>query len=429
MEKTYIFANAVNINHNHQNNMKNTRFYTAAMVLAFSSMLFSCKGNADTNDPSVRISEKDVISLEGTFDDNFLESWEYILLDEDNDDALLADAAEIMYDDGLFFVFSGIYGGTKSVIKVFDESGRYLNDIGHAGRARGEYLHIFNFALNTVENEVIIHDDLCLKRYSYNGDFLGQTSIGLCQPGSGFYGENYVKCLSDGSVMVSGGLSILPSYDLYLIGPDGVNSAFFELNDYCQYCDMDPMQYIKMAGDMPGILLTSCASDISTDVTYFMRNFDNHIYRYDGDSVQCLANMDFIPEIPLKVKKGFKVGESIDEEYENSIPMATFDMKDHMLIIYRNGAYVYDKSTSEMYYTAFDSLGVSFPYMMGRTTVCGNMIIGALNSWNIQEILDQMDSPDYDHRYTPEMEAFYRKLRDKENPVIVVAHYRNSLTE
>jgi hypothetical protein len=39
--------------------------------------------------------------------------------------------------------------------------------------------------------------------------------------------------------------------------------------------------------------------------------------------------------------------------------------------------------------------------------------------------LEFIDSKDYDHRYTPEVEAFYRKVKDCTNPPIIIAHYKS----
>ena len=61
-----------------------------SFLAAFLSALFvcSCKNN-DANEDCLQITKHDVIELEGSFDDNYLESWDYILLDDDNLDGIL----------------------------------------------------------------------------------------------------------------------------------------------------------------------------------------------------------------------------------------------------------------------------------------------------------------------------------------------------
>ena len=60
--------------------------FSAAILSAL--LLCSCKSNVST-DSSLQITKDDVIHLEGSFDDNFLDSWDYILLEDDNFDAII----------------------------------------------------------------------------------------------------------------------------------------------------------------------------------------------------------------------------------------------------------------------------------------------------------------------------------------------------
>ena len=114
-------------------------------ICATLSLLFSCKSETDT----------DITRLDGTFDDNYLESWEYIILEEDTPEAMLGDInQEIRYDDGLFFICSE--SNRTSSIKVFDRTGRYLNDIGRIGRGRNEVLSHDFWTLDINSNEVLI---------------------------------------------------------------------------------------------------------------------------------------------------------------------------------------------------------------------------------------------------------------------------------
>ena len=81
--------------------MKRELSYLAAFLSAL--LVCSCKNNA-TNDDCLQITKHDVIELEGSFDDNYLESWDYILLDDDNLDGILGNNYRVQYDDGLYFL-------------------------------------------------------------------------------------------------------------------------------------------------------------------------------------------------------------------------------------------------------------------------------------------------------------------------------------
>ena len=79
-----------------------------SFLAAFLSALFvcSCKNN-DANEDCLQITKNDVIELEGSFDDNFLESWDYILLEDEIFDAIIPGTViKLMYDDGHYFISS-----------------------------------------------------------------------------------------------------------------------------------------------------------------------------------------------------------------------------------------------------------------------------------------------------------------------------------
>jgi len=397
-----------------------------ATLFAAAVLLSACRSGS-TADKSLQITAADVIHLDGTFDDNFLESWEYILLDESNPDACMPSVDAIFFDDDLFFLMSGKYNNTHSQIKVFDRNGKYLNDIGHMGRARNEYINICDWAINTHSNEIIVFDNHAwvLKRYDYKGEYLGQSPVPATDADSGFIGIDLVKSVSSGALMSQGFLCIIPSYDYYYIDSDGTRHSPLALSDYKAYCEMDPYEYMKLTGDIGGSGMTYCLSDQLSDTTYLLRFFDNHIYKVTPDTAQCLANMTFIPEIPRKVKYNFD-HEAEEEYYGRSIPNYYYDMQKYLYIwYYHDNEYLYDKTTSKMYHMNHDSLHLSLPDV-GPMTICGNTIIGCADDRSIEHALRRMDRPDYDHRYSPELEAFYRKVRHCESSPIIIAHYKST---
>ena len=399
------------------------RNYLFALLTAV--LLCACKGNNQPDD-SMQITKDDVIHLDGTFQDNFLESWEYIMLDDSNPDAIMAGVDGILYDDDMFFIMCGRYSNSNSQIKVYDRNGKYLHDIGHMGRARNEYIRICDWAINTQSKEIIVFDNFAqaLKRYNYDGEYLGESPMPGVDVESGFIGEKFVKCQSDGALMYQGsGLCIIPSYDFFYITPDGTHRSPLARTEYKAYCEMDPYEFMKIAGDIGGISMTMCHSNILSDTTYLLRILDNHIYKVTSDTAQCLANMTFIPEIPKKVKYNFD-NDNYDEYNGRSIPNHIIDMQKYLYIwYYYDNTYLYEKSTSKMYSMSHDSLHISLPDQ-GAMTICNNTIIGCADDNSITHALRRMSSKDYDHRYTPELESFYRKAKDHENPIIVIAHYK-----
>lgn len=393
------------------------------LLLVAALLLSSCKTEVK-HDSSLQITKNDVIHLDGSFDHNFLESWEYVMLDDDNPDGMISDIEGVLYDDSLFFILSGRFM-KQPQIKVFDRQGRYLNDIGHVGRARNEYLYICDWAIDTKNNQIIVFDNSAnaLKRYDYKGEFIDMTPLANYGPTDGYLASDFVKCLDGGSILTYASLSILPSYDCFMLDSDGTRHSPFSMTDYREHCDMDPMEFMERMGDVGGLGLTACHSNICSDTTYLLRLLDNHIYRLYDDSVQCLANMAFMPEMPYKMKCDYDY-ETDDKYHGRSIPNFFLDMKDYLYIwYYYDNEYVFEKSTSKMYHITHDSLHVSVPETAAMT-ICDNTIIGNAEDYYVREAIKHMDSPDYDHRYTPEVEAFYRKVWASDSPAIVIAHYK-----
>jgi len=397
---------------------------TLFAALSAISMLCTCKSRVNT-DSSLQITQNDVIHLDGSFEENFLESWEYVFLEDDNPDALMGYVEGVLYDDSLFFVMADRHTGGLPQIKVFDRQGHYLHNIGHIGRAKNEYLSIFDCAIDIDHNEIIILDalDNSIKRYDYQGNFLGKATREPTTITDGFLEAEFVKYLSNGSIINYSSVSIVPIYDCYMLTTQGKYRSPFVMTDYRTYCEMDPMEFFEHTGDMPGIILTSCHSNIRSDSTYLLRTFDNHIYLLANDSVECLANMAFMPEMPDKVKHSYECDN--DELYDGYIiPDYFYDMKDYLYIwYYYDNEYLYEKSTSKMYHINHDTLHVSVP-RLSTVSICDNTIIGCAADYDIHQALTLMDSKDYDHRYTPQLESFFRKADKRDNAAIVIAHYK-----
>ena len=398
----------------------------AFVFLTAVSMLCACKGGVK-NDSSLQITKNDVIHLDGTFEDNFLKSWEYILLDDKNTESMMGYIDGVFFDDDLLFVYSGRYTGNQSQIKVFDRQGNFLNDIGRTGRAQNEFLRVSNWAIDTRNNQLILFDNFAqaLKRYDYKGNYLGQTKVMPVQITDQYVGSEFIKNLSDGSILYQGGLVVVPTYDYFYINRDGTYQSPLKMTGYRQYCSMDPMEYLRRSGDMGGLTLTAAYSNYRSDTTYLIRTFDHHIYRIDKDSAECVANMAFMPEIPDKVKFDYEYSSNPDEEKYagHVIPNFFYDMKDYMYIwYYYDNEYLFDKKSSKMYHFNHDTLHVSVPEM-GNISVCDNAIVGVASEYYINQALNRLNSRDYDHRYTPELEEFYRKASRHDNAAIVIATY------
>ena len=393
----------------------------AITTLLSLTLLCSCKG----------INNPDVIHLDGTFDDNFLESWEYIILEDGNIESELGGLnQEIRYDDGLFFIHSEMYENTT--IKVFDRSGHYLNNIGHMGRARNEYTSLEAWTLDTYNNEVIVAvgsgygGAVTLKHFDYNGNFIGQTETDTL--GGNCILSTIAKCTSDGSLLIQDNiLHSSPTHAYYNIHKDGNVCAPMELAEYQmkeKISNTDISLFFQtgiLEPDMEaGLSITTGFFNPYSDTTYVIRKLDNNIYRIYGDKCESVAKLSFVPDTPEKMKKGIE----FDNEDIYSYSIGYFlDMKDYIFMGYDGGGYLFEKATSKIYHMSPDTINSKIPSHR-IPSVCGNDIIAWVDDFLIKEALECIDSKDYDHRYSPEVEAFYRKVKDCENPPIIIAHYR-----
>ena len=392
-------------------------------ICATLSLLFSCKSETDT----------DIPRLDGTFDDNYLESWEYIILEEDTPDAMLGDInQEIRYDDGLFFICSE--SNRTSSIKVFDRTGRYLNDIGRIGRGRNEVLSHDFWTLDINSNEVLIAQSagypstVTIKRYDYTGKYLGLTETESL--GENCLLRDLAKVTSDGTILIQDNLvHPAPTHEYYNIRKDGSISPFLDLNG----CHMNQpgvdfslfLQTGEIKDDMTigRITLTGFFNPCS-DTTYVIRKMDNNIYRLYGDKAECITKMSFLPDAPDRFRNGGFDDWDLDEEFYSYSIGLFMDMKDYLYIYNNEDIYIFNKADSKMFRMDPDSIHAKFPNHR-FFSVYGNDIISCVDVFLIKDELEFINSKDYDHRYSPEVEAFYRKVKDCSNPPIIIGHYMN----
>lgn len=390
-------------------------------ICATLSLLFSCKSETD----------KTVIRLDGTLDDNFLESWEYVILEDDNPDALLGVInPNIRYDDGLFFICSE--EDRSSSIKTFDRNGHYMNIVCRTGRAGNECLSLKSWTLDTYNNQVVvtISNGYCgsvsIKRFDYQGNYLGQTETDTL--GATCILGHVIKCTADGTLLIEDNrIHSVPTHEYFNIHKDGSISALTELSEYrTNGVLVDPTSFFqtgvwKADLESGNSTIYLAVSNPHCDTSYVTRKFDNGIYRICGDRSELVAELPFIPEASEAIGKVIRLEDNTDiDPYQISYYM---DMKDYLYMEYLGEEYMFEKATSNVYEMTFDTINALCPFHV-YGSVYGNDVISSVDFDDIKEALERMDSKSYDHRYSPEVEAFYRRVKDCSNPPIIIAHYK-----
>ena len=392
-----------------------------AIVVA---VAYLCSCNRTAPDNSLQITRDDVIELDGRFEDYFMSGWEYIILDENDVEAILPEGTDqVLYDDGLYFVGSRSQGN----IKVFDTNGHYMNNISRIGRARNEYINLRDWTIDRNRNEVLLTSQdsyegpVTIKRFDYKGEYLEQSETDSIRDGNTF--SHIAKCLSDGTFLIENGLTLIPVYDYYYVPQNGPVRFPLEMRELCLCTSRRAIR--KMRREMKSIrsyamnfVITEGNFNNLSDTTYLVRMLDNHIYRLTENGSECIANMAFRPTITKKDIKNFNPNEGMSP----LIPWEFSDLKDYLYICYPNRMkYVYDKKTSKVYHLKGDS-PIQLPDCV-FSSFYGNDKIACIDPDNIQRHLKEIESDDYDHSYSPEIEDFYRKVKDCGNPVIFIAHY------
>ena len=369
-----------------------------------------CSCDRTVSDNSLQITQDDVIELDGSFDENFLSGWDYIALDDKETDALISgDVSKVLYDDGLYFISCF---NNEGQIKVFDSDGHYLNDISRKGRARNEYLYLEIWTIDRNRNEVLIatqendEGQVTIKKFNYQGEYLGQSQTAPI-PDRNIFGH-IAKCLSDGTLLVENGIKAFPVLYYYYVPQNGPLRYPIEMTD-------------KDFGQVSELVETYGASSLInegyfnplTDTTYLVRILDNHIYRLTENGTECVANLAFRPN-PDNIKKF-------------SRPSDFSDMKDYLYISYFEYNCVFEKSTSKVYVVNRKSRKRMLPDYC-ECSLYGNDMIACVDVDEITRANERIESDDYNHEYSPEVEDFYRKVKGHGNPVIFIAHYDKTPT-
>ncbi|MGL5619690.1 MAG: 6-bladed beta-propeller [Tannerellaceae bacterium] len=97
----------------------------------------------------------------------FAEDIEFIPLETTNDCLLDEDFSKVVIDGDDIFV------SDYSQLIRFDRKGRIKNKIGRIGQGPGEYKKVWKFSVDTINKQVYIFDLGFVKRFGYDGKFLG----------------------------------------------------------------------------------------------------------------------------------------------------------------------------------------------------------------------------------------------------------------
>ena len=374
------------------------------LLYAFLSLcLISCKDHQiSTNTGYYQIVDIDSIETfeeEELIDDN-TKSWHAVYLDDSSIDAMVGEIRGVMCDDSLLFVAHMLNDSwEETLIYVYNTEGKFLRSIFNRGRAHNEILYMGDWTINPIDNEVLVVDKFneLLKRYDYNGNFIGSYQLdGSLIPLSNIF------VLDSSNFLFQMMMLDEPSDDYILYSIDGTTKPLFKRRKiYTEESYYGALYY--------------CHDITSTNSYYFSRYFDNKIYKMDS-----LGNVEIFLELGFITPYKNKYLSPLDEDSDYFWPYINdlYDLKDYILIITKDfGRFIINKETKEIKrYTAkgYDSVNMKTPLGIKIVGLHQNFVIEYTDQINAGNHLDYITD-----EYQPNVVSFYKKAAENENATLV----------
>lgn len=370
---------------------KRTFFHIALLVIVI--VVASCgKGKSMQAIP--------VEEVEDTyFLDEIADSRSYVLLDDSSLDAIVGDITQVMVDDGLIFVshVPNAKGNTiDQIISVYDKEGRFLNKIGQKGRARNEFLRIRSWCIDKDSKEVLMYDldAYAIKKYTYDGTFITQTSI----PKE----IDLMKLfLTDKRMYVQS------------MVPNDVSDDFMELREDGSYTPLLPMR--QMATDEGWrVGIVSHFRDQDLKEFYHLRAFDNTLYRISDGKADSCGYFEFI-DVPPANKL-----ENLTFDYLITLkqPNECYETPAYFVASEFEAAdYVYQKPTGKCTCYRYDI--AKLPYRRKIVGVAGDVLIAGVSASDAQIALKEHTEliPEHD-------KVMLEAVAGRENDALVFYHLK-----
>lgn len=374
-----------------------------SIITIYSILIFaSCTTSTNNQNNETFIASVDSIETDEVkeyIDDN-TKSWHAVYLDDSSIDAMVGEIRGVMCDDNLLFVAHMLNDSwEETLIYVYNTEGKFLRSIFNRGRAHNEILYMGDWTINPIDNEVLVVDKFneLLKRYDYNGNFIGSYQLdGSLIPLSNIF------VLDSSNFLFQMMMLDEPSDDYILYSIDGTTKPLFKRRKiYTEESYYGALYY--------------CHDITSTNSYYFSRYFDNKIYKMDS-----LGNVEIFLELGFITPYKNKYLSPLDEDSDYFWPYINdlYDLKDYILIITKDfGRFIINKETKEIKrYTAkgYDSANMKTPLGIKIVGLHQNFVIEYTDQINAGNHLDYITD-----EYQPDVASFYKKAAANENATLV----------
>ena len=347
--------------------MKRKLFAFGSVVLSLASVVLISFASCGKGKSIQAIPVEDV---EDTyFLDEIADSYSYVLLDDSSLDAIVGDITQVMVDDGLIFVShipNAKGNDIDQIISVYDKEGRFLNKIGQKGRARNEFLRIRSWCIDKDSKEVRMYDldAYAIKKYTYDGTFITQTSI----PKE----IDLMKLfLTDKRMYVQSTV------------PNDVSDDFMELREDGSYTPLLPMRQIATDGGWR-VGIVSHFRDQDLKEFYHLRAFDNTLYRISDGKADSCGYFEFIDVLPANKLENL----TFDYLITLKQPNECYETPAYFVASEFEAAdYVYYKPTGKCTCYRYDI--AKLPYRRKIVGVAGDVLIAGVGASDAQIALKE----------------------------------------
>lgn len=230
-------------------------------------LLLGCgqKQNKGWVESSLKLYPVDPGKAEKIYASTIFDSIVYIPL-ESSDEVIVGEISKLETVDSLFYILDN---QTKT-IWCFNQKGKYINKIGRRGQGPGEYVSLFDFTIDRVNNHILILDRSSHKiiTYNFSGQFVKDERIKVFANRFGILNDNKILAYTRGADMFLKNNDGTLGYNFFIIDSMGNIDTYFpykdatdnlvvnkviEINDgkvFANYAEHDTIYEFSMDGEL-----------------------------------------------------------------------------------------------------------------------------------------------------------------------------------
>ena len=327
---------------------------------------------------------------------------------ETSNKALIGYVGKIIFHQNRFYVFDE----QQRILLVFDESGKFIQQIGRGGQGPGEYLILGDIFINPFNGYVELLDWMgWILRYDLSGKFIERTAR-ICKPStdrSTLTAVHYFTAISEKKYVFFAG-----AYHYRII--------YFDMNEGAIVRE-------EFSYDKQRVMYLPCFYEYHGQ-WYFYFRYSNQVYEIGQDSLRNGYVYDF-GKLTYDMNKmtyfdGYE-HKSLDEgrEIMGRIPYRMsyqgqnnrYVMAELLVSGEKYANVMYDKSMQESKYVEkFDEVDRFCPYIVTNEYVLSYCKHGELPDYVSKEILDEQNRQKY--------EKLINTVGEELNPVIIKYYFK-----